>query len=227
MKLLAVVPTDREFDALLQVLEGLGLPMDKRQVGRLPCYSYLEYRLLIAQGGLGKAQFGVQMQHLLDHSGGIGLAVCAGTAGGLVPGLTVGDVVIGTETVEHDFTTAIVKTSNPRFKGHAACLLAVQDIGKSLDGSFALHFGPIASGDEGIVDSSRAREIQERTGALAVAWEGAGGARAAQFSGVPYLEIRGISDGADHNAMQEFFKNIPIAMKNVAAVLKRLAEMMG
>ena len=43
-----------------------------------------------------------------------------------------------------------------------------------------------------------------RTGALAVAWEGAGGARACHFSGIPFLEIRGITDSADSDAASDF-----------------------
>jgi len=48
--------------------------------------------------------------------------------------------------------------------------------------SFQVHIGPIASGDEDIVDSVRAIEVRTATEALCVAWEGSGGARAAQVS---------------------------------------------
>ena len=61
--------------------------------------------------------------------------------------------------------------------------------------------------------------------AFAVAWEGAGGARAAEFSGVPYLEIRGISDGADSDAATNFREYLPLAMKNIATVITSLARM--
>ena len=53
---------------------------------------------------------------------------------------------------------------------------------------------------------------------------GEGGARAAKFSNVPYLEIRGISDSADNEALTKFFENIPSAMKNVAIVLHRFLD---
>ena len=91
-------------------------------------------------------------------------------------------------------------------------------------GLFGIHFGPIASGDEAIFESKRAREVHERTGALAVAWEGAGGARAARFSDVPYLEIRGISDKADQEAPEVWMENLPSAIHNVAVVIDSLAD---
>lgn len=53
----------------------------------------------------------------------------------------------------------------------------------------------------------------------AVAWEGAGGARACKFSGVPFLEIRGITDAADHSAASDFEKNLEVAMYNIALLI--------
>ena len=73
-------------------------------------------------------------------------------------------------------------------------------------------------------DSCRAGELHTRTGALAVAWEGAGGARAAAFSDVPYLEIRGITDMADHDAASTWKPNVPHAMGNVAVIVATIAE---
>lgn len=90
--------------------------------------------------------------------------------------------------------------------------------------AFQVHFGPIASGDEDIVGTGRRKEIQKRTKGMVVAWEGAGGARACQFSGMPYLEIRGVSDSANRDASADFEKNLPTAMQNVAAVVVGWAE---
>jgi adenosylhomocysteine nucleosidase len=65
----------------------------------------------------------------------------------------------------------------------------------------------------------RRREIRHLTGALAVAWEGGGGARACHFSGVPFIEIRGISDQADSQAASHFRMNLHTAMRNVATLI--------
>ncbi len=92
------------------------------------------------------------------------------------------------------------------------------------DGPLQMHFAPIASGDEGIGDRTRKAEIRARTEALAMAFEGAGGARAARFSGVPYLEVRGISDLAEGDFMAAFVANLPAAMANVATVVVGLLE---
>ena len=77
-------------------------------------------------------------------------------------------------------------------------------------------FGAIASGDEDIIEPARAREA---TGALCVAWEGAGAARAASFSGLHFLEVRAITDSADAAAAIDFHANLERSMPNLGHLL--------
>ncbi len=221
MTVLAITPLDDEFEALRDGLSAARSAGEPVEIGRLSGLAFLDGELVIASGGLGKAQFGVQTQHMLDHLDGVRLAVCAGTAGGLSEALSTGDVVAGTQTVEHDFN-ALSTTAKPEFEGHGPALAALSEAAGGDERPFRLHFGRIASGDEGIAGERRARELMDATGAIAVAWEGAGGARAAAFSGVPFLELRGISDGAREGSFEEFKRNIPSAMRSVATVLTEL-----
>jgi adenosylhomocysteine nucleosidase len=85
--------------------------------------------------------------------------------------------------------------------------------------SFKVHFGAMASGDEDVIEAERGTSLHQSTGALAVAWEGAGGARACAFSNVPFIEIRGITDAANHDAPADYDNNLELAMSNVAEVL--------
>ena len=176
------------------------------------------------RGGLGKVQFAVTTQHLLDNLDDLSLVVCAGVSGSLTRDASVGDVVIGTTTVEHDFNSKPPDARMPSFDGSARHLAALRKAYSTSQSAFQVHLGPIASGDEATLDASRASELHSRTGALAVAWEGAGGARAAAFSGVAYIEVRGISDMADHDASSTWKANLPDAMRNVAVVVAYLAE---
>ncbi|MCY3544244.1 MAG: 5'-methylthioadenosine/S-adenosylhomocysteine nucleosidase [Chloroflexi bacterium] len=228
MTILIAAPIPQEYEALTDALSSMGLNGVERAVGRLTAMQY-DGGLLVAQGGLGKAQFAAQTQHIISHleiesPGELRALVCAGTCGRLDKSLSVGDVVVGTRTVEHDFNRgmALIKMPLPSFDGDAALIAKLREIATREDLPCKLHFGGVASGDEGIASEKRIRELQESTGALVVAWEGAGGARAAQLSGVPYLEIRAISDGAGEDAMQEFWSNIPIAMGSIAAVVRGL-----
>ena len=79
----------------------------------------------------------------------------------------------------------------------------------------------MAGGDEDVIEVHRGAELRELHNALAVAWEGVGGARAAAFSGVPYLEVRGATDTANHEAPAVFDINLKIVMRNIAYLLYR------
>ena len=227
MATLVVVPIDPEFDAMTAVLGEMGYAGEECAVGRLTATEFAGGRLIVARGGLGKTQFGVQTQHLLDNLDnldGIDAVICAGTSGALAESVNKFDVVVATETIEHDFNrgSALIVLPPPTYAGDAALIAAARELAASGRYPFALHFGGVASGDEGIASRERAGEVREATGAIAVAWEGAGGARAAELSGVPFLELRGISDGAGEAALEEFWANIPATMRSVTGVVMGL-----
>ena len=96
--ILTVIPTRDELDAFVEGCRAQGHHDEPAVVGRLPITRFPELAMAVACGGLGKVQFGIRTQHLLD-SGRWRLVVCAGAAGALVSDLSVGDVVIATETV--------------------------------------------------------------------------------------------------------------------------------
>ncbi|MXY88726.1 MAG: 5'-methylthioadenosine/S-adenosylhomocysteine nucleosidase [Dehalococcoidia bacterium] len=224
MTMLVVAPISNEFDVLARVFEERWGAPKQRDAGRIPVREFGAANVILAEGGFGKVQFGVATQHLLDHLSDVDLVVCAGIAGGLAESLGVGDVVVGKATVEHDFHSVLFKDEPPRFDGSGEHVEALA--GEFGDGQrpFQVLFGPIASGDEAIVEPERRAEVRARSEGLAVAYEGAGGARAATFSGIPYIEVRGISDMADHDFLEELETVLPIAMVNVATVVAWLAE---
>ena len=224
MTMLVIAPISLEFDVLARVFdERWGAP-EQRDAGRVPVREYGATNVILAAGGFGKVQFGVTTQHLLDHLPDVDLVVCAGVAGALAEPVRVGDVVVGAATLEHDFHSVLLKGEPPRFAGSREHLAALEERFAGEDGEFQVFVAPIASGDEAIVDPVRRAEVHARTEGLAVAFEGAGGARAAALSGVPYLEVRGISDMADHDFLGEFEAVVPVAMGNVATVVAWLAE---
>ena len=216
-KVLIVTPLQEECDDLCSSLVELGLHQEKDSVGKLDVSLFPEIHATIAPGGHGKTQFGVQTQYLLDQRK-FDLVLCAGAAGALAPEVKIGDLVVATSTFEHDFKVKFVKRPNPQFAGDANCIAQIKGLNLK-DQNFNIHFGVIASGDEDVIDVARGKELREGTNVLAVAWEGAGGARACAFSEVPYLELRGATDTADHEAPVVFDENLKIVMENMALLL--------
>lgn len=215
MKILIITPMQEEFDFFLQAAARHGFWAEEMRLGRLPAVQLPELGVSLACGGLGKTQFGIQTQHLLDTETW-NLVICAGVAGALAEELAVGDVVAATKTIEHDYHNKFTLRPQPQFEGAALVLAQLRGVTVPA-ADFRIHFGPIASGDEDIIDVVRGRELREATAALAVAWEGAGGARACLFSGTPFVEIRGVTDNANHTAPADFETNLELAMRNLAA----------
>jgi adenosylhomocysteine nucleosidase len=175
--------------------------------------------LACANGGHGKVQFALTTQMLIRELSPR-LVICAGACGALSPQVQLLDVIAAVDTVEHDFNLRFIERPLPRFAGDRASLACLRELGTTP--GFSLHFGTIASGDEDIVDSGRVEAVRTLTEGLAVAWEGAGGARAAAFCKTPYLELRVVTDVANASASQDFRRNVQAGMKHIALVLKKL-----
>ena len=222
MKILTVIPTKAELESFVRASCEQGYRAETITTGKLPVTHFSMLNLAVASGGLGKVQFAVQTQYLID-AGQWDVIICAGAAGALVTDLAVGDVVIATETVEHDIRNKFSKPLLPRFSGSEEMIGRCRWALKT-EPAFTVHYGPIASGDEDVMDAERRADIRARTAALAVAWEGAGGARACQFSGLPFIEIRGVTDGAGATAPSEFRQNTQLALKSVAQVVITFAQ---
>ncbi len=215
---LVVFPLQRELDFFLERGRQTGLAWTPAQIGRIPVHENRSLPLALARGGTGKAQYALQTQHLLDNGPGPEIVVCAGAAGGLIDEVTIGDLVVATVTVEHDYRNRFNLRPLPRFEGHHAALRQLRQV-RPASARFEIHFGPLASGDEDIMTARRRQQLHEETGALAAAWEGAGGARACAFSGVPFVEIRGVTDGANEEAATAFEDNLETAMANLADLI--------
>jgi adenosylhomocysteine nucleosidase len=218
MKVLVITPLQEELAFFLQSCAERGFLVEHAMVGLLPVAQLPELGITVARGGIGKAQFAIHTQHLLDRQVGWGAVICAGAAGGLVDDLVVGDVVVATATVEHDYQNKFSARPTPQFDGDLAVIADLRRVTSASD-SFQVRFGAVASGDEDVIDDARKQALRRSTGALAVAWEGAGGARACAFSGVPFVEIRGVTDAANHAAPADFKTNLAVAMRNVATLI--------
>ena len=218
MRKLIINPMKQELGFLLQSYATTGFYAESAMIGRLPVARIPDLGVTLTCGGLGKVQFAVQTQHLLDICSDWDLVVCAGAAGALVDDVSVGDVVVATTTVEHDYNNKFSERALPKFDGARAAIADLKSVSHSTD-TFSVHFGPIASGDEDVVETERKIMLHESIGALAVAWEGAGGAKACAFSGLPFVEIRGVTDTADHNAASDFEDNLEVAMSNLATLI--------
>lgn len=216
MNTLLLTPLSIEFGVLTQFFLAQGWKHESLTLPPLTIVHFPEKNLYCAIGGHGKTQFALQTQFLLQSLKNISAVYCVGSSGALTEQTNITDVVIGTKTIEHDFQMKFRPKPSPTFTPNKNLL---EKFRSSKSSEFKIHFAPIASGDEDVMDAQRAREIGQKTQALAVAWEGAGAARACQFHKIPFIEIRAITDNADKSTHLDFTKNLNQAMLNLCSVL--------
>jgi adenosylhomocysteine nucleosidase len=218
VSLLVVTPQREELAPLIEGVRGRGHEIRALSVGRIDTLLVSSLRALFAVAGHGKTQLGLQTQHLIDNCPGLDTVVCAGAAGALAEDVRAGDIVVSTATIEHDYRLRFVKAALPRWETDEETLVALRAAAGWLR-DLPVRFGPVASGDEDVIERARAAELARTTGALCVAWEGAGGARAARFNELRFVEIRGITDAANVFARVSYRMNLKPVMSRIGQLI--------
>ena len=172
-------------------------------------------KLIIAKSGIGKVNAARCTQILIDRFKP-DYIINSGIAGGIDGSLEVGDIVIGTELIQHDFDV----TAFGHAKGYLCTgerddkptvfasdkrlveLLKKAIVEAGAKGKFLA--GRIASGDVFVSDIKMKQSIYREFKALAAEMEGAAIAQTAVYAGVPFVVLRVISDRADGAAAGSF-----------------------
>jgi len=207
---------------------------------------------VFVESGAGKVNAGVATSLLLDRFECRALMLC-GVAGGLDPALGVGDVVIGTAHVQHDYGThregyfvTIQPGSRPSRgaddwkPGYPESELLVARLRRAVEGLAldplpagvgvgprvpAVHFGTILTGDSFINAEDQRQRLHGEFAAKAVEMEGGAVAQVARRWGgdIPFVNVRCLSDLAGRSSHLDFRAFLPIAAQYASQVAHRLA----
>lgn len=170
--------------------------------------------------------------------------VFTGVAGGLAPGVQVGDVVVATKLLQHDLDASpifpkyeVPLTGHARFAADtaisdalaavAADVLAdtvgllgqqvVEDFGLAAP---AVHRGLLVSGDRFVSTAAESSALRrDLPDALAVEMEGAAVAQVCHDFGVPFAAVRTISDRADDEAHGDFTRFVSVVASRYSLAL--------
>ncbi len=175
--------------------------------------------VVLALSRIGKVAAATTATTLIEAFG-VRRLVFTGVAGGIGPGVQVGDVVVAREFVQHDMDASplfpryqIPLYDRERFASDGAltdALLAATHAGlKHLALSATVHHGLIASGDRFVSAADEARALHAALSAaghppLAVEMEGAAVAQVCHDYAIPFAAVRTISDRADDTAHVDF-----------------------
>lgn len=160
---------------------------------------------------------------------GVGRILFTGVAGGLAPGVAVGDVVVAERFMQHDLDVSPLfpRYEVPGYGGaalptdstltaalHAAVSRTLDDLPRWLEAdtiaafglqSVRMHQGLVVSGDRFVATSAESQALRTALpDALAVEMEGAAFAQVCHDFRVPFAAVRTISDRADDSAHVDF-----------------------
>ncbi len=192
----------------------------------------------------GKANAIIATQQLLDFFTPDCL-LNMGSSGALSPDLEVGDLVVATEAIQHDFdltgwdlkpgeiifdvltsteTGQLTYKSMQAFPTDAkltklafeiASVTPLDNLGSHMP---KVHMGRIVSGDQFISSVEKAGALWNTHQALCVDMEAAAIAHACYMNNIPFLCIRAMSDKADHSANVSFTDFLVAATQNYGRV---------
>ncbi len=157
--------------------------------------------------------------------------VFTGVAGGLGPGVKVGDVVVASSFMQHDMDASPIfpKYEIPlygvsRFAADPALSAALAAAARQALPQATLHQGLVISGDRFVSTNAESRALQAALpDALAVEMEGAAFAQVCHDYGVPFAAVRTVSDRADDAAHVDFLEFVKtVASPHSAAIVDAL-----
>lgn len=208
---------DIELERLIGAMQG---PVH-REISGVPftCGRLLGTDVVIARAGVGKVNAAVcaQTMALIYEPE---LIINSGVSGALSPDLRVGDVVIGTDVVQHDvdttamgdepgFVSTVDRLSFPLDNfASTAIAAAAEELG------IRAVRGRIASGDQFVASTERKEEIVRLFSAVTCEMEAGAIAHVCFLNRVSCAVIRCISDGGNEEAPMSYEEFLPLAAKN-------------
>lgn len=152
--------------------------------------------------GIGKVNAATLATYLCA-SEKVQLMVNCGLSGGF-PGIQVGETVVGTGFVEHDFDLTPIGYQPGEKPGQTYFYTADTRFVKDLQGKYGCKAGVMVSGDCFVSDSRKAQMLAERWNAVCCDMESAAIASVCHDFAIPFVSIRRISDGADNAAAGDY-----------------------
>ncbi|HHW67493.1 MAG: adenosylhomocysteine nucleosidase [Epulopiscium sp.] len=177
--------------------------------------------VILVRCGIGKVNAAICTQALIDHFHAQYI-INTGVAGAIYEKLDIGDIVISSDCVQHDFDTSVFgdplgtipRMDESFFKGDSKLIELASQCAKNLPSKPNVYVGRVASGDQFISSLKQKQTIWDNFNAYCAEMEGAAIAHACYLNKIPFVIIRSISDKADHSADVNFQEFVKEAAKN-------------
>ncbi|WP_419904809.1 5'-methylthioadenosine/adenosylhomocysteine nucleosidase [Kiloniella sp.] len=193
---------------------------------------YKGTNIALAQSGIGKVNATICTQMMIDLFKPEKL-VFSGVAGGLLPNMQAGDIIIASHVAEYDMDLTAFGRRHGETPGRERLIECEPDlVGKAtsafdeafdgVEGAPNLMLGTIASGDTFVQDKEKLRWLQREFAALATEMEGAAFGHTCSLYGLPFVVIRALSDTSSDSASEDFTANLQRACQNSFQLMDRM-----
>lgn len=192
------------------------------------------YPVVVVRSGIGKVNAGMCAQILADVYE-VDAIINTGIAGSLNAKINIGDIVLSTDTLEHDMdavafgypvgqiprmdTLSFVADEKLRGVAKTACEKVIPEV--------AVFEGRVVSGDQFISDKSKKEWLIQTFAGFCTEMEGAAIAHAAYLNQIPFLIIRAISDKADDSASVDYPTFEAKAIENSVKLMLEMCNMLA
>jgi len=206
----------------LKITQKAGMEFYEGKLENLPA--------VVVQCGVGKVNAALCVQVLCDLYG-VTHVVNTGVAGSLCNDLDIGDFVVSSDAMYHDFDCAPINPDYAvgqvpglpvrTFKADELLIKMAFEAARTVSNAM---IGRVASGDQFVCNKDKKNKIISDTNALCTEMEGAAIAHAAWRNGVPFVILRAISDKADDSAEMDYPTFELIAAQRSTTVTQTMAK---
>ena len=189
--------------------------------------------VVIVKCGIGKVNAGICTQILISRFQPAAI-INTGVAGSLNADIDIGDIVVSTEAVQHDFNVSeigvargeIPPTGRVAFPADSSlCRMATEAV-HQVSPEIHVFEGRICSGDQFISSRSQKDAIIQAFGGLCCEMEGAAIAQVCYLNETPFVILRAISDKADESSEVSFAEFCETSPHRCAAIVKAMISSM-
>lgn len=185
--------------------------------------------VVVVRSGIGKVNAGICTQILADCYN-VDAVINTGIAGSLNASIDIGDVVLATDTLQHDMDATgfgyepgvIPRMETSIFVADEKLRKLAKECCEKVNPDIKVFEGRVVSGDQFISDKTVKERITTQFAGYCTEMEGAAIAQAAYLNNIPFLIIRAISDKADDSATVDYPTFEAKAIENSVKLMKEM-----
>ena len=196
---------EEEVSALIRQMED----KEEQTIAGMTFYkgSLWKQDAVVVKSGVGKVNMGICTQLLITVFG-VDMVINTGVAGGLYKDINVGDIVISSDAIQHDFDvtglgyakSVIPDLETSVFKADPELVDMAKEACELVNTEISCYVGRVVTGDQFISGNAKRAELVKDFGGYCAEMEGAAMAQVATLNKTPFVIIRAISDKADDSA---------------------------